>query len=568
VAVQILIEKNVRVPMRDGVMLATDVFRPAGDGRHPVLVQRLPYNKEPAWLRNASVDVLRLAQAGYVVLHQDTRGAGASEGSFRPFLDDRLDGYDTVEWAAGQPWSTGDVGMFGISYTAGTQWLAAIETPPSLKAIAPHSFHHDPYHGFLYRGGAFALGVAIRWCLQSFSPGQREAGTVDRFEELIWRRPLTDLPLMRDIAPFYFEWLAHPSYDDYWRQWSPLEHFDNVTTPALITTGWYDALVGGCLTGYTEMRKRGAGEQARSPRLIVGPWAHTWWGSDFPERSFGERGDKDVFDLTGCTVHWFDHHLKRVDNGFTSEKPVRIFVMGPNIWREEDDWPLPDTQFTKFFLHSDGRANTAGGDGVLSTDPPGDEHGDVYLYDPRSPVPTIGGQTLLPPARMPKTQGPMDQRALSGRTDVLTYVTPPLERELEVTGPVELVLFVSSSARDTDFTGKLIDVHPDGRAEILTDGILRARYRDSFSDPQLLEPDRTYELRLDLMATGNVFAPGHRIRLDVSSSNFPHFDRNTNTGNVIAEDRDEDVQVAVNRVFHDQARPSHLVLPIIRRGGS
>ncbi|MEN3285027.1 MAG: uncharacterized protein V7607_6167 [Solirubrobacteraceae bacterium] len=567
---QIHIEKNAQVRMRDGVALATDVLRPADGGPHPTLVQRMPYNKEPSWLANSSVDLLRLVQAGYAVVNQDTRGTGASDGTFRPFLDDRSDGVDTLEWAAAQPWSSGTLGMVGISYYAGTQWLAAMEGPPGLKAIAPQSFHYDPYLGWLYQGGAFSLGVAVRWSLNYFSPSVRDKlkeyiGTVDLFPQLVRRLPITDMPMLDEVAPFYFEWLAHPAYDDYWRAWSPMANFDTVAVPPLITTGWYDAFVGDAGITYTEMKKRGASQAARRPQLIIGPWSHGWWGADFPERGYGERADKEVFDLTAKTIRWFDHHLKGADNGVAQEKPVHLFIMGANEWRDEDDWPLPDTSFTRYYLRSAGRANTASGDGFLSTEAPGDERDDVYRYDPMDPVPTIGGQNLLPPARMPANAGPRDQRRLDPRADILFYTTPALERATEVTGPVELVLFISSSAPDTDFTGKLVDVHPDGRAEILTEGILRVRYRESFSEPRLMEPGKIYEIRIDLMATGNLFAAGHRIRLEVASSNFPRFDRNTNSGNTIASDTEADVQVAVNRVHHDSDHPSHLVLPIIHR---
>jgi hypothetical protein len=567
--VDIHIAKNIQVRMRDGIALATDVYRPADEGRYPALLQRIPYNKEPSWLRDTSVDVLKMVQAGYAVVHQDTRGAGASEGKYRPFLDDRRDGVDTVAWAAAQPWCSGDVGMMGISYTAGTQWLAAIEAPPTLKAIAPHSFHYDPYLGWLYQGGAFSLGFAIRWSLNYFSPSvnakEDYVGSVNKYAELIWRLPTTDMPEVEEVAPFYFEWLAHPTHDDHWPEWSPYEHIEKVTVPALMTTGWYDAFVGGLGRMYTALKERGATPEARRPQLIIGPWAHSWWGADFPERGYGEKADKDVFDLTGRTRRWFDHYIKGIDNGVDSDKPVHIFVMGANRWREEDDWPLPDTRFTPYYLHSGGRANTARGDGQLLTETPGDERADSYRYDPFDPVPTIGGQTLLPPARMPANSGPRDQRSLESRPDILFFDTPVLDRGVEVSGPVELVLYISSSAPDTDITGKLVDVHPDGRAEILTDGILRVRYRDSFTEPTLMEPNEIYEIRIDLQATGNLFKAGHRIRLEVSSSSFPRWDRNTNSGNTIATDGEADVQVALNRVYHDRDHPSHLILPIIDR---
>src|SRR5260221_491222 len=248
--------------------------------------------------------------------------------------------------------------------------------------------------------------------------------------------------------------------------------------------------------------------------------------------------------------------------GAREEPPVTIFVMGIDAWRSEADWPLPDTQYRPYYLHSAGHANTLHGDGTLAIALPGDEPPDVYLYNPMRPVPTIGGQVILPGGN---AAGPRDQREVETRDDVLVYSTPVLDQPVEVIGPIELRLFVASSARDTDFTGKLVDVYPDGRAMILTEGILRARYRNSFTVPELLEPDGIYELRLDLWATANVFLPGHRIRLEVSSSNFPRFDRNSNTGGEIAREAARDYRPAINRIVHDAAHPSHLILPIIER---
>jgi uncharacterized protein len=269
-------------------------------------------------------------------------------------------------------------------------------------------------------------------------------------------------------------------------------------------------------------------------------------------------------DVIGEQVRFFDRHVKG-EQSLDAGPPVRIFVMGANVWRDEDDWPLPDTRFTAYYLHSGGRANTADGDGALATQPPEDEPADAYTYDPRDPVPTVGGQTLMPGFWVSANAGPRDQHEVERRRDVLCYTTAPLEQDTEVTGPIELVLYASSSARDTDFTGKLVDVDPDGRAVILTDGILRARYRSSLSAPELLDPGEIYELHIDLWATANVFKAGHRIRLEVSSSNFPRFDRNTNTGGAIAHERDGDMVSADNRVFHDATRPSHVLLPLIVR---
>jgi len=311
------------------------------------------------------------------------------------------------------------------------------------------------------------------------------------------------------------------------------------------------------------MKQRGGSALARQQQhLVIGPWSHGNFLRGFQERNYGAASfARDL--LTGLHLRWYDHWLKGIDNGVEQEKPVRIFVMGTNVWREEEDWPLPDTQYCPYYLQSGGHANTATGDGVLSTVLADAEPEDAYRYDPRDPVPTVGG--AVSSQNMLEGVGPLDQRQVEAREDVLCYTSPPLELPVEVTGQIELVLYISSSARDTDFTGKLVDVYPDGRAEILTDGILRARYRKSFAQPVLMEPGHIYELHVDLEATSNVFLAGHRIRLEVSSSNFPRFDRNSNTGGTIAFEREKDFVQAINRVYHSQVYPSHLLLPVIER---
>lgn len=579
---RIIIDKNVQVPMRDGVALATDIYRPDTEQALPVLVQRLPYNKELPALLSFALDVQRAARSGYAVVVQDTRGRFASEGEFNPFMDEAEDGADTVQWAAEQAWSNGQVGMVGGSYFGATQWLAATQAPEALKTIAPFVTAADYHEGWAYQGGAFELGFNLNWTLTSLGLGelQRRMGAgratmqdmfalinaVDNNADLYQRIPLNDMPALEGIAKYYFDWLAHPDYDDYWRKIAPKEYYEQITAPALNMGGWYDLFLGGTIANYTGMKEHGGSEAARKhQRLIIGPWSHGVVTGAFPWRQYGLMSGTDVLDLTGIQLRWFDYWLKGEDNGVDKDKPVRLFIMGANTWREEDNWPLPDTQFTNYYLRSNGHANTLAGDGLLSTEAPGDEPQDVYLYDPRNPVPTVGGQTFLPGLGVAANAGPRDQRPVEARHDVLCYTTPPLEKRVEVTGPVSLVLFASSSALDTDFTGKLVDVHPDGRAEILTEGILRARYRDSFSEPSPLQPGQVYEFHLDLWATANLFDVGHRIRLEISSSNFPRFDRNTNTGGTIAEEGEADFVQAVNRVFHDSAHPSHLVLPIIER---
>ena len=579
---RIIIDKNVMVPMRDGVEMATDVYRRDTDEPSPVLLQRLPYNKEMAGLGNFAMDVQRAVRSGYVVVIQDTRGRFQSGGEFNPFFDEAEDGVDAIEWAASQSWSTGKVGMIGGSYFGATQWLPATKSPDALKAIAPVVTAADYHEGWAYQGGAFELGFNLIWTLSTLALGEmnRRLGagkasiddlmaliaSADACNDLYWRLPLTDMPVLDGIAPYYFDWLKHPDYDDYWRQIAPKEHYSEITVPALNVGGWYDLFIGGTLANYRDMRQQGGSEESRRfQRLIVGPWAHGVFGGNYADRQFGIRASSDGFDLTGAQLRWYDYWLKSEENGLPDDKPVQIFVMGANTWRHEDDWPLPDTRYTPYYLRSRGKANTRFGDGTLSTDQPAEEPEDVYLYDPRDPVPTCGGATFLPGLQVGANAGPRDQRQVEERADILCYTSEPLVEPMEVIGHIELVLFASSSALDTDFTGKLVDVSPDGEATILTDGILRARYRESMSQPSHLEPGHVYELRLDLWATANLFKAGHRIRLEVSSSNFPRFDRNTNTGNTIAEDGPDDLVQAVNRVFHDRVRPSHLILPIIKR---
>jgi len=578
----LVIDKNIMVGMRDGVRLATDVYRPAGGGPYPTVVQRTPYDKELPVLRNWSFDVLRAAQAGYAVVVQDTRGRFQSEGIFDAFTYEARDGADTIAWAATQSWSTGAVGMAGGSYFGATQWLAAVEAGPALRAIAPFVTTDQYYESWAYQGGAFQLGFNLHWALTSLGFGElmRQVGSgaapldrvqqlvaaIDANDELYRRLPLRDVPELNGLAPYYQDWLAHPSYDGFWKAIAPRESYESVTAPALNMGGWYDLFLKGTLANYLGMKERGGSEQARrQQRLVVGPWAHGPLSGWYPERSFGLMAGTDAADITGMQLRWFDALLKDEQNGVGKDKPVRLFVMGANIWREEDDWPLPDTAYVDYFLHSGGKANTADGDGALSAEAPDDQPEDAFVYDPSDPVPTTGGPTFLPGLFIGANAGPRDQRPVEQRPDVLCYTTPPLPEPLEVTGPVELVVHVSSSVPDTDVTGKLVDVHPDGRAENLCEGILRVRYRNSLSQPELMEPGQVYELHIDLVATSNVFAAGHRVRLEVSSSNFPRFDRNTNTGGTIADETEQDLRPATNRVHHSGRHPSRLVLPVIRR---
>ncbi len=575
----ILIQKNVMVPMADGVALATDIYRPSTEAALPVLLQRTPYDKDYSTIP----DIVRMARAGYCVVVQDTRGRFASEGEFTPFVREAEDGSAAMDWAETQPWSSGRIGTFGASYVGATQWLAATRAHHALCGMAPLVTASDYYEGWTYQGGAFELGFTLQWVLGfaltetlrridrgTATPDDRErvldaTGAID---SLYKQFPLSGMPLLASLSPYYAAWLQHPEDDAFWQRISPSRHYEQIAVPALNMGGWYDIFANGTLANYIGMKARGGSAHARNrQRLIMGPWAHGVDGDTFPWQSFGPRaGTRAVnVDLVGAQLRWFDYILKDIDDGISHEAPVRIFVMGANTWREERDWPLPDTTYRSYYLHSGGNANSLAGDGALTTDVPADEDPDVYLYDPLRPVPTCGGATLLPGLWVGANSGPRDQRAVELRADVLCYTSPPLTHALEVIGPVTLHVFCSSTARDTDFTAKLVDVSPDGTATILTDGILRARYRESFQTPILMDPGTVYEMPINVGATANLFAAGHRIRLEVSSSNFPRFDRNTNSGGAIAEDRQSDVQQAINRVWHDRLHPSRLILPVIVR---
>jgi uncharacterized protein len=473
----------------------------------------------------------------------------------------------------------GNIGTFGPSYLGFVQWATA-SASSDLKAIAPAVTTTDYYSTPWYsEGGALSLPAMQTWTtLMALAEAQRAVtagagdpqalmdllGMAAEPEPALAALPVRVRPLLEKQWPWWAEILAHPARDEYWHDLSVAGHFDDITVPALNIGGWFDIFVNSTVRTFTGLRQRGGSAAARDGQwLIIGPWDHLNSTGIYPDRRFGMMADALLADLTGQHQRFFDRWLRGQADALAGSAPVRIFVMGIDQWRDEQDWPLPGTSYDAYYLHSSGRANTADGDGELRADAPGGGHADVYLYDPLRPVPTLGGRVMNPSTA--NAAGPVDQRRAESRDDVLCYSTPVLDHPVEVTGHVSLTLFVSSSAPDTDFTGKLVDVFPDGRAIFLTDGTLRARYRRSFAEPEFLIPGQVYEVTLDLSVTSNVFLPGHRIRLEVSSSNFPRFDRNTNTGGVISEDSASDVQVAVNRVFHDPAHPSRLVLPVINR---
>jgi putative CocE/NonD family hydrolase len=578
-SVSLRVETNLPVKMRDGIVLYADVYRPDSPGPFPVALQRTPYDKGAAGSMT-NLDPMKAARNGYAVVIQDTRGRYTSEGEFYAFRDEINDGYDTVEWAAAQPWSTGKVGMYGASYVGATQWLAAVARPPHLAAIVPNVTASNYHEGWAYQGGAFELGFNVSWTLLQLTlanfgalssaksvPTEKRRDLIDAVNdmELSFRHlPTKDLPqLQGGLADYYYDWLAHPEFDDYWKNLCIEDNHPRLGVPACNIGGWYDIFLGGTIRNFLGMRANGGSDDARrGQKLLIGPWQHgSRGGSVVGDHYFGLAADAMAADLDGVHFRWFDYWLKGIDNGVLDEPPVRVFVMGDNVWRDEQEWPLARAQNTSYYLHSQGKANSSSGDGSLSPEAPGEEPPDVYLYNPADPVPTRGGGLCCNPYFA--ANGAFDQQDIEARPDVLVYSTAPLERDLEVTGPVTVTLWAATSQTDTDFTAKLVDVCEDGCARNLTDGIIRARYRDSSSNASFVEPGRVYHYTIDLWATSNVFQRGHRIRVEISSSNFPRFDRNTNTGNVIAGDAE--FKPALQTVMHDAQHPSHITLPVVPR---
>lgn len=584
-----IFETDVMVPMRDGVKLATNIWRPEGEESVPTLLVRSPYGKDNiAILSNDLLpNIFPLLEAGYAVAVQDCRGAFKSEGENLSLASEPNDGADTIQWLLSQPWCDGNIGTFGGSYLGFVQWASASTGVEGLKAIAPCTTTVDYYKAPWYSvGGALSLDTSYSWSTamglyhvlrdlnsikdpnllgESYQELQAIMGAMTNPNLHLSKLPYKELPHSNKHAPWWDDWVKHATPDDYWTELAVANQIENVKVPALHTGGWYDFFIRNTIESYNAMKEKGGSEEARKDQyLIIGPWIHSPSNKGmYPDRQFGPAANGQTIDFTSLYIKYFDRYLRGKEDALDGVAPVRIFVMGIDQWRDEQAWPLPDTQYTEYFISSAGNANTSEGTGGLSSTIPNEDLKDVYTYDPLNPVPTLGGQTMTPVEA--NQAGAVDQRSVEMREDVLCYSTPVLEEAIEVTGHISLKLFVSSSALDTDFTGKLVDIHPDGRAIILTEGILRARYRHSLTAPELMEPGEIYELTLDLGVTSNVFLPGHQIRLEVSSSNFPRYDRNTNTGGVIAEDSEEAIVVAENTIYHGPTHPSRLILPIINR---
>jgi len=545
---RVVVEDGVSVKMRDGITLVADIYRPDAEGKFPVLLQRTPYN------RAGAADPSKVASHGYVVIMQDTRGRYGSKGEFYPFRYEGQDGYDTVEWAAALPYSDGRVGMFGASYVGATQMLAAASVPPHLVAIFPYVTASEYYNGWTYQSGALE-----QWFTSSWATGlandtlERKAAGLGNPKLWVNELPvdgykMLEPPPVASLAPYFRDWVAHETDDEYWQPWKISDHYQDMKVKALHAGGWHDIFLKGTIANFTGMRK--ASPAGADQRLLIGPWAHA---DTSPEGKIGDVtfGKAVVLDMPGTLTKWADFALKGVQNEYATGAPVRIFVMGENAWRDEQEFPLARTKYTSYYLRH----------GALATESLREEAPDSYVYDPMNPVPTIGGRLCCANNQLPP--GPADQRPNEGRADVLVFSTPPLEKDVEVTGFIQAKLYAASSAVDTDFTALLVDVEPSGYARFLTDGIVRARYRNSTKKAEPIEPGKIYEYTIDLWATSNLFKAGHSIRLYISSSNFPRFNRNLNTGEpILGSSRSV---AATQKIYHDPKHPSALVLPVIPR---
>lgn len=544
----VIIDFDRRVKMRDGVELSADVYRPEGAGKHPVILVRTPYTKVD---ERVLKDGRFFASHGYAFIAMDVRGRGDSDGKFAPYVNDGVDGYDAIEWAAAEPWSSGKVGTFGGSYAGRVQWLAAVLQPPHLTSMVSMVCPSDP---FVEWPTGIPLPLDMSW--HHFT-----AGHVNQNDRAVdWAKLALHLPLStldeasgRPSAAWK-EMFEHPQLDAYWGRLRYQHRYDAVKAAVLHVSGWYDDEHIGTPLNFAGMATSGPEAFRSKQKLLMGPWPHRVRATPTKvgEVDFGPAAG---FDLDGYVLRWFDATLKGEGDAILREPPVRLFVMGDNKWVDEGEWPIARTAWAKYYLHGRGRANSRLGDGSLSTTPPGAEPADKYAYDPADPTP------FLTDASFAQIGGPDDYRAVERRDDVLVYSTEPLDADRTVCGPIKANLWAISSAKDTDFTAKLLDVWPNGFAQRLTDGMVRARFREGMATPKLIEPGRAYEYTVDLWDTCQTFKKGHAVRLEISSSAFPKYDRNLNTGEALG--KGTKMQIAEQQILHDKDHPSHVVLPIV-----
>ena len=545
---RVVVETGVMVPMSDGVRLATDIYKPKGMDRGPVVLIRTPYNKSGEEIMTYAYKII--CRQGYFVAVQDCRGKFGSEGEFYPFLNEADDGKDMVAWLNGQTWCDGNIGTWGGSYFGYTQWSLADDNP-YLDAMVPY-VTTARIEKIIYEGGALNYQNILGWSASNSE--ERDRDSRGDMKEAVWNLPLDQSD---DIAaganvPMY-EDVVNYAMLDVMKERDFSDNFDDVSAPSYNVVGWYDLFQKYQIEDFMFIREE-AHEPARSmSRIVVGPWGHGVFKK--PPVKYKEGGILQLPQF-GRMMDFYDHLLKGMDNGVDQWAPWRIYVMGVNEWREFEEWPPEDMELTSFYFQSGGDANTAAGDGVIMRETRKGGSVDEFVYDPADPVPTVGGPLLA------KNLGPAEQSAVESREDVLVYTGEELSGPLTVMGPIKVVVYAASDATDTDFTAKLCDVFHNGKSINIADGIVRARFHNGDLDsPELIEPGKVYEYEIDLWYTAYVFQPGHRVRVQISSSNFPRFDRNLNTGGDIASGTE--MREARQKIFHDSERPSRIILPVV-----
>jgi putative CocE/NonD family hydrolase len=559
----VVVQVDVPTPMRDGVRLFADVYLPDTAGPFPVILTRMPYDKQSAYGMMPALGRF-WAQQGYAYVAQDVRGRFKSEGRFGR-VDEVSDGYDTIEWIVKQAWCDGNIGVTGESYYGYTTWAAAVGQHPNLKSIAPVDITPDLYER-RFVNGAFRLRAQGGWALNM---GAREEQNVENIDW--WHLPLISMGKAAGLADSIFtEWIQRAARSDFWDERSFHHRYHRIAIPALHIGGWYDNYANGTIAGWQGVRKQSSNLEARQNQwLVMGPWDHEDVSTQFfdPPEPLTKIGRVDIGTGAATTysetlLAFFDYTLKGIDNRFEKTPSVRIFVIGDNRWRYEREWPPARTEYTQYYFHSDGQTRSGARGGSLDLNPPDDrpgrEHNDSYDYDPANPV--VYGMDHDPWERALAIR---DRSSIAKRPDVLTYNAPPLTEALEITGPVTVTLYAASTAPDTDFTAALVDVYPDGYAQLIQEGILRASFRESDTEPTPIEPGRIYQYDIDLWATSYVVQPGHQIRVEISSSNFPRFARNLNTGNPFGIS--DEIAVATQTIYHSTDYPSHISLPVIPR---
>ncbi len=556
-------QPNVSIPMRDGTPLGADVYLPPGQGPFPVLLTITPYGKNGSG-RGAAAQLAR----GYAVVAVDSRGLRASKGKWEPYIHEAQDGYDVQQWVGHQPWCNGNIGMFGTSYPAYTQVAPAQYRSPYVKALIPVSAQADNYGSVWGSDGIVHLAFAPRWAATQEAIAENKPEPVADWNKLAWVLPLKSIPDMTGgvRSQFLADVFQHESHDGFWRAMSIRDKYAEVDVPAFHVTGWFDDLSMETQTNFTGMSQHARSANARKwQHLLIGPWGHGI--PRFPDGDwiFGDVnfGPEVKIDFAEMSARWFDYHLRGAHNGVDTAPAVRIFVMGANKWRDEHEWPLARAKATPYYFHSKGWANSRFGDGSLSTSPPqaSEAASDKFRYDPRNPVPTYGGHGCCDYRYA--AMGPLDQKVTEERPDVLVYTTEALRSDVEVTGIPEVDLVFSTDVTDTDFFVTLSDVYPDGKSIAIAEGQVRARFRGSQEKATLVTPNQETTAKVTLWGTSNVFKQGHRIRVRITSSNFPRFARNLNSGKPAAEETESDIRVANTTVFHAPARASAIILPVV-----